>query len=140
VKRTIALPLLLAALLLAGGAVLAEDIVCPGTCAGSEQADVIVGQNEDKQIAGRGGNDTIFGDLTVDGGNDLLRGAGGDEINDSFTSTDTDTVFGGKGNDTIDVRDGSEGKDVVDCGPGKDTVFFDPGVDRIKNCEVKNPF
>ena len=142
-KRIIVLTVAVMAtvLLLAGGAALAEDIVCFGACVGSEQADVILGQGVDNQIAGRGGNDTIFGDLTVDGGDDLLRGgAGGDEIDDSFPSTDADRVFGGQGNDTIDVRDGSEGKDVVDCGPGKDKVLFDPGVDRIKNCEVKNPF
>jgi hypothetical protein len=46
-------------------------------------------------------------------------------------------VSGGSDDDRINAQDGF--KDVVDCGTGEDTVFFDRGLDRVRDCEIKNP-
>jgi Ca2+-binding RTX toxin-like protein len=130
-------------LLVAGGAVLAKNIDCPGgLCTGTKKADSLVGTTGDDEIVGRGSNDTLIGDPANSTGDDLLRGGSGDDaISDPFDGADVDTVFGGKGNDTINVREGASGgddPDVVDCGPGTDAVIVD-GNDTRLNCEIFNP-
>jgi Ca2+-binding RTX toxin-like protein len=134
------------ALLLAGGVVLAKNFSCAtptdNPCVGTKKGDSIIGTAADDEINGRGGNDTIAGDPFISSGDDLIRGGGGnDRISDPFLGNDVDTIFGGKGDDTINVQEGaafSDSPDVVDCGPGTDTVFVDPTDTRL-NCEILNP-
>jgi Ca2+-binding RTX toxin-like protein len=143
-KRNLILALVVVtALLLAGGAVLARNIDCTGgLCTGTKRADSIVGTAGADEIVGRAGNDTLIGDPANSTGDDLIRGgAGNDAISDPFDGADVDTIFGGKGNDTINVREGASGgdnPDIVDCGPGTDTVVVDP-TDQRANCEILNP-
>ena len=138
-RKTIAtLAVVVVALLLASGVVLARSITCPGgVCLGTKRADTITGTVGTDEINGRGGGDTI------DGGNgsDTIAGGGGnDTITDIGVVPDIDRVSGGKGNDIIDVREGDPGDapDQVDCGPGTDTIFFD-ATDTRANCEIFNP-
>jgi len=126
---------------LAGGTVLAKDIICTsGHCVGTERADTMQGASGNDELARRRGNNAIFGDREgAPAGNDLLRGGpGNDLISDGSQIVDTDTVFGGKGDDRIDVKEEDASVDVVDCGPGTDTVFADPS-DQLTNCEIVNP-
>ena len=135
-KRTVMLVLLAvaAALLLAGGVALAQEITCGGgRCEGTAQADQIAGTAGDDEILGRGGDDTIRGN----GGGDVVRGgAGHDTISVTGRDRQPDAVFGGFGDDLIGV-DENNSADQVDCGPGTDTVIFDKGVDTVTNCEIK---
>src|SRR5215208_2502301 len=113
-NRMTMLALLVAmALLLVSGVVLARIIDCTGgLCTGTRKADNIVGTTGDDEINGRRGFDTLIGDPS---------GGGEDDITDNFPGNDVDTIFGGNGNDTINVREGaafSDTPDVVDCGPG----------------------
>ncbi len=146
----LALAVVAAALLLAGGVALAEDITCTdGRCDGTEGADRIIGSAGDDAISGLAGSDTINGDTALRGGligDDQIRGGRGADVITDDTSLgvggallqDNDEIFGGRGDDTIDVRENTGGADVVDCGAGKDTVFLDP-VDKATNCERINP-
>jgi hypothetical protein len=140
-NRTTMLALLMVvALLLTGGTVLAKSIECTGgPCNGTKKADHLIGTEGDDEINGRGGGDVIIGDPVDGAGDDLLRGGGGnDTISDPFAGTDVDTAFGGKGNDLVNVRERDTSVDIVDCGPGTDTVVADPS-DEITNCEIVNP-
>ena len=140
-KRNVILALVvMTALLLAGGAVLAQSITCTGgPCAGTKRADQITGSLVADQINGRGGGDRINGGL---GGNDTINGGpGNDTLRDNDPNVpDSDIVNGGDGNDIINVREGdpNDAQDKVDCGPGTDTVFFD-ATDLRVNCEIFNP-
>src|SRR5215212_3333946 len=130
-KRTamLALVVVAVALLLAGGTVLAKQIICTsGHCVGTEHADTMQGASGNDELVGRRGNDEIFGDREgAPAGNDVLRGgAGKDLLFDGSQIVDTDTIFGGKGDDRIDVQEEDTTVDEVDCGPGRDTVFADP--------------
>src|SRR5829696_4064552 len=99
--------LVMTALLLAGGVVLAKTIECGGgPCVGTKRADTMTASSPADQINGRGGNDLIDSSL----GDDEVRGGGGDDtIIDNIPLSDVDTIFGGKGNDEIDVREGAAG-------------------------------
>jgi len=73
---------------------------------GSENGDVITGDNLDNTLNGIGGNDRLDGGS----GNDTLLGGGGN-----------DTLIGGAGNDFLQ---GGGGNDITDGGAGIDTVSF----------------
>ena len=138
-KRNVILALVvMTALLLAGGAVLAKSVTCTGgPCDGTKRADQITGSVLADTINGRRGGDTIDGG----NGNDTINGGGGnDTIVDNGNVPDIDNITGGDGNDTINVREGdpNDAQDKVDCGPGTDTVFIDSTDLRI-NCEIVNP-
>jgi len=134
-KRNVILALVvMTALLLAGGAVLAKSITCTGgECLGTKGADTIAGSPGNDQIRGGAGRDVIDGN----GGGDVIRGGGG---NDTITAigldSQRDTIFGGKGDDQIGVEENNSA-DTVDCGPGQDTVVLEKGVDTVTNCETK---
>jgi Ca2+-binding RTX toxin-like protein len=134
-KRNVILALVvMTALLLAGGAVLAEDVTCTGgECLGSKGADLIAGTAGNDEIRGGAGGDDIDGN----GGGDVIRGGPGNDVLDvSGPDSQRDTIFGGKGDDVIGVQDNNSA-DNVDCGPGKDTVILEKGVDTVTNCETK---
>jgi Ca2+-binding RTX toxin-like protein len=122
------------ALLLAGGAVLAKDVFCTGgECVGTKRADTIADSTGNDQIRAGAGGDDINGN----GGGDVIRGGlGNDTIDVSGLDSQRDTIFGGKGDDLIGV-DENNSADKVDCGAGNDTVFFEKGVDTVTNCETK---
>lgn len=91
---------------------------------GTDQNDVIIGNNADNELKGRDGDDVLRGgigrdDLMGGKGADLLKGQGG-----------ADNLDGGIGNDTLlglagdDVLNGGLGRDVLRGGTGADTFQF----------------
>ena len=85
-------------------------------CTGTNQSDNIL------ERAGNGVADHIS----------ALRGA--DTIKANLFTSDTDIVYGNRGNDTIYTNDG-DGRDQAWGGPGFDHCYVDPG-DVTVGCEV----
>jgi Ca2+-binding RTX toxin-like protein len=84
------------------------------TLTGTDEADIIFGDNGNDTIMGLAGNDFLSGD---DGDDDINTGAG------------DDIVRGGAGNDTIG---GMAGRDVVLAGDGDDFIAWnDPTGDAV---------
>ena len=111
--------------------------------AGTNNPDVITGNDKDQTFClkaggdegyGKGGADTMHGD----GGSDRMEGnAGSDDIRDRGGQDDTDRAFGDDGNDTINVVDG-DSKDHSSCGAGSDdTLRVDSRAarDNFTGCE-----
>jgi Ca2+-binding RTX toxin-like protein len=131
-----------AALIVTGGVALAERIEpcddtppCYGTperdtIEGTASSDTIYAMGGDDRAEGRAGDDKIY----ASSGNDFgLQGEAGN-----------DKVYGGSGNDFISAQlnDGVDDNslDIIDCGKGsRDHVIYDAGIDRVKNCEKKEP-
>lgn len=116
---------------------------------GTPGDDVMVGSEEDDQIAALGGSDIVEargGDDEIDAsdgndiisggaGNDVIQGGNGNDVIDGGAGDDIilagngdDLVFGGSGDDVIaggtgnDVIEAGTGNDVVDGGDGKDII------------------
>jgi len=133
--------------LLVASVALAETIRCTNTeCVGTNEADVINGNDEDQNFDARAGNDIIF----AGGGIDTIEGDEGDD--EIFGEEGDDTIFGGNGADTIegnednDRIDGQAGSDTVDGGNGddrindlagddRDTLFGNAGNDRLNDAD-----
>jgi Ca2+-binding RTX toxin-like protein len=102
-----------------------EDLV------GSTGNDVLRGNDEDNEILGHGGIDTINGGR----GHDELYGGQGD-----------DELRGRRGNDRLrgdadnDHLAGGPGKDRLNGGPGFNTCNGGPGRDRMTGCRRKLTF
>ncbi len=117
------LVLMLAVLLLSGGAAFAQ-ITCPDgvPLAGTSADDVPVGTSGNDRIVGNGGRDTIHG------------GAGSDCL---FGGSFNDKLFGEDGNDELigeggdDLLDGGPGDDLLNGGDGNDTLIGGTGTDSI---------
>lgn len=107
---------------------------------GSENADYLVGTEDDDTIRGfggynllygRGGNDTIYngndgGSLYGEAGNDVLyAGAGGDAL---FGGIGNDQLNGGSSNNLLL---GDEGDDALNGGDGNDTLYGGNGADVL---------
>lgn len=109
--------------LLVASVALAETIRCTNTeCVGTNEADVINGNDEDQNFDARAGNDIIF----AGGGIDTIEGdEGADEI---FGEEGDDTIFGGDG---VDMIEGNEGIDTIFGGNGADTIEGNEDNDRI---------
>lgn len=126
------------------------------TVKGSDQADIVNGnQGNDRLILGKG-DDTIFGgkgndSIVGEQGKDFFSGDVGDDIlfggdlNDQFIDL-ADTIYGGAGDDTIfgqagndflngnqdnDYIVGGEGNDIIRGGKGGDLLFGDQGSDTL---------
>ena len=95
---------------------------------GTEQGDIIFGDNNNNFLDGRGGNDTVFGL----GGNDTVKGGSGNDVigggnksnilsSSLIFSDGNDFVDGGSGND---VLIGGTGFDILDGGTGFDTADY----------------
>lgn len=80
---------------------------------GTNDADLIIGNNLGNIIDGSGGNDAIFGG----DGDDILFGGDGN-----------DAIFGGGGGDTIDV---GSGNNIADGGAGIDVIYGGDGNDIL---------
>jgi hypothetical protein len=89
------------------------------------------------QIAGNGGNDTIWGGagldhITTGAGNDLIHGHGV-----ISTGSGNDTVWGSNQGDTINCGSGNDlvvggtASNVINGGAGLDTLIAGPGSDKI---------
>ena len=140
----------------------------PDTLNGSTGDDFMDAMQDDDELFGNEGHDSISGDAfaapnndTSTDGNDLLEGGlgfdylvgygGADELSggdngdfifaeESSENEGEDIVNGGGGNDFIQAID--QTKDTINSGKGKrDGVFFDKGIDTVaNNCEFKNRF
>ena len=90
-------------------------------CEGTDQPDELIGTNSVDRVFGKGGSDFLAG------------------------KKQNDVLYGGSGNDFIMAVEASlhysnlQERDLVFCGPGTDTVYYMEGVDRIFDCERKNP-
>lgn len=98
---------------------------------GSEQADVLVGDDSGVWFWGHGGDDLEYGgagnDTLESGvGNDTVHGGGGNDL--MFGRVDDDQLFGEAGNDTIG---GGAGNDLVNGGEGDNVLFGDWGTDTL---------
>ncbi|WP_461308392.1 calcium-binding protein, partial [Albidovulum sp.] len=82
--------------------------------AGSDYADVLIGDAGDNVLLGLGDND----DLSGGAGNDTLTGGAGD-----------DTLSGGDGDDLLN---GGSGGDVLDGGAGIDTVSYEGAIGLLR--------
>ena len=92
---------------------------------GTDQDDVIIGNNANNEIKGRDGADVIRGGIGKDTllggkGADLLKGQGGADTLDGGIGADT--LLGLKGDD---VLNGGLGKDTLKGGTGADTFQFE---------------
>jgi hypothetical protein len=86
----------------------ADFFQCPPACAGSDNADVMIGSPAMDGIVGGNGNDLIFG-----GDNrDVLGGEGDDDL-----------IFGGLGGDTLN---GGPGNDTLIPGPDESPFIQEP--------------
>ncbi len=70
-------------------------------------------------------DDAPFANLDLSGGDEIIAGAGADEI---FAGSGDDTVNAGGGADTVD---GGAGDDTINAGGGADTVYGGAGDDII---------
>lgn len=131
------------ALLLAGGAALAEAFVGDdgnNRLVGTDGRDRMAGGGGDDLMRGLGGPDRMRGgsrnDFDESGADTMYGGRGGDVINGEGGE---DTIYGGPGDDYISSV-GDDAADQVDCGGGTDTVdrslVIGPDkVDVFVNCE-----
>jgi Ca2+-binding RTX toxin-like protein len=115
-----------------------EDNRCPGT----NNRDVITGDDSGQTFRlmegndvgrGKGGDDLLLGD----GGNDDLYGnRGADVLRDRGDEGDYDELFGGKGHDVLRADDG-DSRDSGSCGRGDDTLYVDSAneADNFSKCE-----
>lgn len=96
---------------------------------GSTLDDSLVGDGDDNQLSGGGGNDVLEGKngsdaLSGGGDDDILKGGkGADILNGGFHN---DMLFGGKGADELQ---GANGDDVLTGGRGNDTLSGGNGID-----------
>ena len=116
---------------------------------GTENGDLLSGDNTDNSIYGLAGddlilgsegNDTIFGNdgddfILSDGGDDLLFGGNGndqlqagDGIDQLFGGTGDDTLRSGLGNDTLS---GEAGNDLLNASDGDDSMLGGAGNDTL---------
>ena len=105
----------------------------------------MVPDGEDKLFGGSG-DDCMFGGSEDDV---LYGGEGNDDIGhycyEFIMDAGNDIIHGGRGDDDIIAAEAPfaypalQERDVVYCGPGKDTIYYQKGVDRIFDCESKNP-
>lgn len=127
------------------GVALALTISCTTTtpCEGTSEPDTLTGNARDNfieglmstdNIAGKGGADRLFGNRD----NDEVHGGGGPDKILGGKHSDSDSLYGERGNDTIyGVDEFSAGwPDYIDCGDGTDTAYVDESeVDDVVNCE-----
>ncbi len=114
-----------------GGYAIANSLYATGgqttiieNATGGDQADILIGNEQNNTITGNDGDDLLLGgegsDTMLGGsGVDEIYGGGGDDTIDSGAFTDT--VFGGTGNDTIQLTGGNF-LDVISGGSGTDTL------------------
>jgi Ca2+-binding RTX toxin-like protein len=101
---------------------------------------------EDKLFGGKG-SDCMFGGSEDDV---LHGGSGSDDMGhycyEFIFDTGNDVFYGGGGNDDITALEDhpqnteAQERDVVFCGDGEDMVYYQKGMDRLFDCERKNPF
>jgi len=105
-----------------GGMAEGDILVSIEDIAGTDQADIIVGNSNDNTLTGRGGNDALI----AGAGDDVLfGGAGADFLSGHFGD---DSLFGGDGND---VMRGGEGADLIVGGDGYDWLIYNTATDRV---------
>jgi Ca2+-binding RTX toxin-like protein len=91
---------------------------------GSQQRDVVLGNDNDNDLFLEGGDDTAAGE---DGDDNLYGNAGRDQLNGDDGNDD---LFGNEGNDTLlggandDRLNGGDGNDKLTGGTGADTFKF----------------
>lgn len=138
------------AILVAPGALDAQEADLTCTIVGTDGSDVLVGTDAADVVCGRGGDDLLVGG---DGDDVLLGGDGDDELigsagNDVLVGGNgNDRAFGGPGHDSVrgeggedslvggpgrDVLRGGDGDDSLAGGDGADTLWGGPGDDLVR--------
>ena len=99
-------------------------VVTRATLTGTEEDDVICGNDRKNVINANDGDDTVYGRA----GDDTLNGEEGDDV--LYGEDGNDTLNGGEGRDVLnggkgnDILIGGEDDDVFNGGEGSDTVSF----------------
>lgn len=105
----------------------------------------MVPDGEDRLFGGPG-NDCVWGGSE----DDILYGGDGDDFVgtyclDFIMDTGEDIMYAGPGDDFVTALEAPfryrnlQELDLVYCGPGRDQVYYQEGVDRVFDCEAKNP-
>ncbi|MEQ8498820.1 MAG: hypothetical protein RIB84_05455, partial [Sneathiellaceae bacterium] len=114
---------------------------------GTGNGDHHSGSDDDDDIDGAGGNDTLYGkdgDDSIDGGSgtDFIDGGDDDDTIDGGDSNDT--LYGGDGDDLIsggsgtDRIEGGDGDDTIDGGDSNDTLYGNDDDDSMSGGEGTN--
>ena len=89
-------------------------------------------------VYGTNGDDYVINESDLFADDRIYALAGDDYVNAvvtwSTTNSDTDKLFGGKGDDILGADDG-DGADLLNGGPGYDECYGTPG-DRFAACEL----
>jgi Ca2+-binding RTX toxin-like protein len=157
-RRTVLmLVVMVAAVLLSAGMVLAATVKCgAGPCRGTSKFDTMRGTSAGDRMFGFAGNDRMSGGrrgdvmLGGDGADNMFGGYGVDRMNGGpdndvivgnnhadtmIGGSGRDRIEGGQGDDVIFARDGES--DSIDCGLGTDTVHVDQ-VEDINNATLQD--
>jgi Ca2+-binding RTX toxin-like protein len=132
---------------------------CPngGPLSGTNERDLLDGENGDDEVHGLGARDTLLGGYGNDviygePGRDFLVGKGGDDVLYGGDGDDKllhggageDVLYGGDGNDELDGSDRARApqRDKLYCGKGRDSYLTDwprgPQLDYVSSsCEEK---
>ena len=94
-----------------------------GNAAGTNGADILLGDGAGNSLVGHDGNDLIAGG----DGNDWLNGGGGNDILDG--SVGNDSLSGAEGDNLLS---GGEGADTLGSGVGNDTLDGGAGADDMR--------
>jgi serralysin len=103
-----------------GGDAAGDDLNEIENLRGSSYADTLLGDHDDNELHGLGGNDSLKGY----GGNDTLHGGPGNDFLYGLNSGDV--LYGEDGHD---ILHGGESEDTMIGGPGNDTMIGGPGND-----------
>lgn len=94
-----------------------------GNAAGTNRADILLGDGAGNSLVGYEGNDLIAGGA----GNDWLQGGGGNDMLDGGAGSDT--IYGAEGDNLLI---GGEGADTLGAGVGNDTLNGGAGADDVR--------
>lgn len=94
-----------------------------GNAAGTNGADILLGDGAGNSLVGNDGNDQIAGGA----GNDWLQGGGGNDTLDGGVGSDT--LYGAEGDNLLI---GGEGADTLGSGVGNDTLDGGAGADDMR--------
>lgn len=114
-----------------GGDAQGDRLVNIENLSGSEQDDIITGNNNDNTLRGLSGADQLQGKdgddkLYAGKGNDSLKGGSGDDVLEG--NEDDDKLFGEEGNDSLE---GGSGDDTIEGAAGFDFLSGEGGDDYL---------
>jgi hypothetical protein len=101
--------------------VVGSEVAIAAVKFGTDGRDELIGTNSADRLFGKGASDFLAGKKR----DDVFHGGSG---NDFIMAVEAPFAY-------PDLQE----RDVVFCGPGTDAVYYMEGVDRLFDCERKNP-